>query len=546
MGEGGARVLNAASAISARSLSVPRLTRILRLSSSSASIRTSTSRAAGAWIARAGPLDADRRARERVRKARAPRARAGRPPAGRGRGGGARPPAVRAVLVEQREGRRGDLPLRSAEPAGEASHEGRLPRSEVALEVDDVVFRQRPRRAPRRAARSPRRSRVTTGSSSPAGSRSLTRRRPSARASRGEPRARRRRSRGTGARRRRGAAREQSRRGAVKPGAGRPRHRARPSPPARSAPTMPESTSPDPAVPSSGVPVGLATVAAPRFGDQRPRPLEEDDAAGRASRGRRAEPTRSAWTSPAPRPSSRPASPGMRREDGRAPAPRKARGPARERVQRVGVGDERHPGAEHGLERGDGPGPGRQPRPDDGGVEPASARGRALAPRRRRARRPPPADRCVIASGSAAQSASASDAAQKTVTRPAPARRAPRAARSAAPALPREPAMTASRPKSPLCASTRRPREQGADVGLLGPGEASRAVALESRARDSDVGDLHRAAGVGRRRQQVAGLRRPERDRPRRADGVEAPARRRDRRRARTAGPRPAPVSRMR
>ena len=73
------------------------------------------------------------------------------------------------------------------------------------------------------------------------------------------------------------------------------------------------------------------------------------------------------------------------------------------------------------------------------------------------------------------------EAGQKTVTSPAPPRSAPRAVRTAAPDFPREPAMTARRPKSALCESTAR------------GGSHPRTSAASATARDS------RPAGSARR-----------------------------------------------
>ncbi len=67
-----------------------------------------------------------------------------------------------------------------------------------------------------------------------------------------------------------------------------------------------------------------------------------------------------------------------------------------------------------------------------------------------------------MASGRAVVTIGAIDPGQNTVTRPAPPLNAARAARIAAPALPRDPATTATRPKSPLCESMGRTGSEAA------------------------------------------------------------------------------------
>ena len=94
------------------------------------------------------------------------------------------------------------------------------------------------------------------------------------------------------------------------------------------------------------------------------------------------------------------------------------------------------------------------------------------------------------------------------VTRPAPLRSAPAAARTAAPVLPREPATISTRPQSPLCASAARGCDQRPHR-LTGQQLQLRPVGLvDQRQRNADVGNHHVAGDVFGRRQHQRHLRR--------------------------------------
>ena len=81
-----------------------------------------------------------------------------------------------------------------------------------------------------------------------------------------------------------------------------------------------------------------------------------------------------------------------------------------------------------------------------------------------------------------------------TVTRPAPDRSAPIAARCAAPVRPIEPAMTSTRPKSPLCESAARGRHELAHPLAREQLEVRPLDVVDHRHRNADVGDHEVAA----------------------------------------------------
>ena len=110
---------------------------------------------------------------------------------------------------------------------------------------------------------------------------------------------------------------------------------------------------------------------------------------------------------------------------------------------------------------------------------------------------------------------------------------------SAAPALPREPATTASRPKLPLCESAGRGRTEPADVLGFDQFDA-RAHAPKNRPRDPDVGDHDGPAAAARGIGDVADLRSSERDRPRGANDTV-----RSRRPCPKRGPKAGPPKRL-
>ena len=174
---------------------------------------------------------------------------------------------------------------------------------------------------------------------------------------------------------------------------------------------------------------------------------------------------------------------------GRARARRETAGPPGEGIERVGVAARAEAASREQTpeERRRSPADVPKARPDHGRVEAAQRRRRRI--RRGLAESAPPIRAAAPSWPPAApeRPSGASDSAQKTVTRPAPARSAPRAARMAAPALPREPATTASRPKSPLCESGG--REAAAPHVRASASQRRAERVARARARNPDVGD---------------------------------------------------------
>ena len=81
-----------------------------------------------------------------------------------------------------------------------------------------------------------------------------------------------------------------------------------------------------------------------------------------------------------------------------------------------------------------------------------------------------------------------------TVTSPAPDRSAPRAARIAAPLLPRDPATIRTRPKSPLCASDARGLISGRIRSRVSSSSRGPSSVVEHLGGNADVGDHDLAA----------------------------------------------------
>ena len=207
------------------------------------------------------------------------------------------------VLVDDGERRRRDLRRLRPTPLGEAAREAGLARAEVSP-------RGRRRRVRREwipsffPARSVSGAERDTISSVPFAFRRCPRREMTARArgsASGELRSRAAPRRPGG-----GPAARPPRRGDTRP----PTRRRERAPRGRErAPTMPERTSPEPGVASSGVPVGFTTVGPAGEAVQRALPFRS--ATHRPARARRpAAPSRSAWTSRVERDRSRPISPG--------------------------------------------------------------------------------------------------------------------------------------------------------------------------------------------------------------------------------------------
>ncbi len=125
---------------------------------------------------------------------------------------------------------------------------------------------------------------------------------------------------------------------------------------------------------------------------------------------------------------------------------------------------------------------------------------------------PPPAssaDGRLIASGTPLAIAVQADSTVATVTRPAPPRTAPRAARIAAPALPREPATRSTCPKSPLWAAERPFRQLLRQLLRDQYLEIARGARAEIEWH-SQIGDRELPDPLRRRQQQVRELRRAE------------------------------------
>ena len=104
------------------------------------------------------------------------------------------------------------------------------------------------------------------------------------------------------------------------------------------------------------------------------------------------------------------------------------------------------------------------------------------------------------------------------VTSPAPDRSAPMAARCAAPDRPSDPAMTSTRPKSPLCESAARAGTSSRIRSRVSSSMIRPLDLVEQRERNADVGDHEIAAVRVGRRQDERDLRRRERHRHRRFD----------------------------
>ena len=111
----------------------------------------------------------------------------------------------------------------------------------------------------------------------------------------------------------------------------------------------------------------------------------------------------------------------------------------------------------------------------------------------------------VMYSGIIIASVGTHDRGVAIVTSPAPERSAPSAARCAAPVRPTDPAMTRTRPKSPLCESAARAGTSSrmrSRVSSSSHGPSSSSI---TDAGNPDVGDHQIAAvGVGRRQDRAA------------------------------------------
>ena len=249
-------------------------------------------------------------------------------------------------------------------------------------------------------------------------------------------------------------------------------------------------------------------------GDQRAVPLEHDVDAMRRRRSRARCSSRFACTSSIDMPISRAISPGMRRDDHvDAVAAHQPLRLADERVQRIGIEHQRHAGTLDAApgRRPPSPAPGRAP------GRPRSRRPGYRAPARRRLKSMVPAgvssSGSVMYSGAIAATIGTHDRGVATVTRPAPDRSAPIAARCAAPVLPERAGDDQHAAEVALVRIGGARRHQLAHPLARQQLEVRALELVDHRRRDADVGD-HQVAGVrvgGRKHQRQSSARRASR-----------------------------------